>query len=431
MKGMHCFIVMVFYLPLILMGCAGSRRFENVEKKLVHGFADEAFAAVKAEFVNNIANREEIGAACAVYYDGKKVVDVWGGYRDKKRKHPWTEHTMVRSWSTAKGIGALCLGILHSRGLLDYNERIAHYWPSFAKLGKKNITVRQLLSQQAGLCLLSHDGSRKYHINDLKNHDTLSRILEDMQPIWKPGTRYGYHGASEGLFIGELIRRIDPEGRSIGRFFREEIAEPLGVNYYIGLPEDIPDSCLAETVMAGFFVALSQMGKMPPRLRKAVFSGKSIFMRSMKEVKGMKINDRKYLSFEDPGGNGIGEPRAVAVIYNEVLSGGEKIGLSPATIAEFEKPATYPPGQLLDTVMGIIMPTSLGFMKPDSGSAFYTTSKRAYGFFGANGSMGFADPEKKMAFSYCGNYNGYDMSEDEDRVVKVVYDCIKNLEEKK
>jgi CubicO group peptidase (beta-lactamase class C family) len=403
-------------------GCAG-----QVKQIPVHGFVAPGFEIVREEFARNIADRNEPGAACAAYFEGRKVVDLWGGYRDKKKSLPWQEHTLVRSWSSSKGLGAVCLAQLHSQGLLDYDAKISHYWPEFAKNGKENITVRQLLAQQAGLCLLNKADAKRYSVEQLKDHDTLSKVLENIVPIWEPGTKYGYHGASEGPLIAELLRRIDPKHRSIGTYFQQEIAQPLRIRYYIGLPESVPDSLLAATLVANPMVALLHMNYMPWGLRKAVFNPRSIFMRSMMEVKGIDLNSRKYMAFEDPGGNGFGEPRGMAAVYDEMLTGGKKIGVSRLTLDLIEKPAVYPPGGKVDAVLGIVMPTSLGFMKPDSGSAFYTSSPRAYGFFGANGSMGFADPDAGIAFAYGGNYHAYHMSLHEDLVVKALYAAAENV----
>lgn len=395
----------------------------------VHGYVAPGFEAVAEEFGLNLNKRGEIGAACTIYYNGEKVVDIWGGYRNKEKKEPWKEDTIVGCWSASKGVGAACLALLHSRNLLDYDQRISHYWPAFSKHGKGSITVRQLLSQQAGLCLFNREDLPLLSVSNLKKEEFLSHALENIIPLWEPGTKYGYHGASEGLLIAELVRRIDPQHRNIGRFFQEEIARPLSLQYWIGLPEDIDGKRLAKMYMASPLTAIRNMKYLPPGARKSIFDKNSIFMRSMTEIKGIDLNDRKYLSFEDPDGNGIGEARALAALYNEFLTGGKRIGLSAKTISLIEEPAAFPESGPIDLVMGIEMPTSLGFMKVTSGSAPFASSSRGYGFIGANGTIGFADPDMKIAFAYAGNYNAFHLSYHEDHVLTALRKAINKLPE--
>jgi CubicO group peptidase (beta-lactamase class C family) len=413
---------------LILVACSSPANLAHSNREIVHGFAAPGFELVRDEFKRNLTKRNEIGAACAVYYKNQKVVDIWGGIRDKKRHVPWEEHTLVSGWSSSKGPGAMCLAKLHAQGYLDYDKQIAAYWPEFAKRGKENIIIRQLLSQQAGLCLLNPEDAGKYSFEQLKNHDTLSKVLENILPIWKPGEQYGYHGGSEGLYEAELVRRIDPAHRSIGRFFQEEIAKPLNVEYYIGLPESLDQSRIAHMYMANPLVAISHLGDMPPGVRKAVFNSKSVFMRSMTEIKGIDLNNRKYLAFEDPDGNGTGEARALAALYNDLINGGTATGIRQETIDLLEGAPIYPHGNKIDCVMGIPMPTVLGFIKPETGGAQFAKSQRGFGFIGANGAMGCADPDRQLSFAYLTNYNAFRMSKNGDLVLKAVWQCIDKID---
>jgi len=412
---------------LIVNNCSDPSLLGRETRKTVYGHVSPGFEAVRDEFEKNFTHRKEIGAACAVYYQNEKVVDIWGGYRDKKKKIKWEENTVVSGWSSSKGVGAVCLAKLHSMGLLDYDARISEYWPGFSKHNKGNITIRQLLSQQAGLCLFNPEDAGRYSIEQLKNHDTLSRILENIVPLWEPGTRYGYHGGSEGLLMMELVRRIDPSHRTIGKFFREEIAIPLKINYYLGLPESIPDDRVAFMHVSSPVSALFHLKENPPGIRKAIFNPRSIFMKSMTEIKGIDLNDRKYLSFEDPDGNGIGEARALAAIYNDLVNGGERLNIKKETIEQFEAPPSYPPGGKTDCVMGIPMPTVSGFMKSETGGAHFTASQRGYGFIGANGAIGCADPDYQLAFAYMSNHMGYHMSKHEDIVLYTTWRCIDSI----
>ncbi len=210
----------------------------------VEGTVSSRFAAVRDVFADNFTQRRELGGACCAYLHGEKVVDLWGGVRNQQTGEPWERDTMVIVYSATKGLAAMTLAIAHSRGWLDYEERVAAYWPEFAQQGKERITVRQLLAHQAGLYVLDEPLDRSL-VADL---DRLAVVLARQKPAWEPGTRQAYHGITLGFYESELLRRIDPGHRSLGQFFQDEIASPLGLDVYIRLPEDIPNARLATMV---------------------------------------------------------------------------------------------------------------------------------------------------------------------------------------
>ena len=191
--------------------------------------------------LENFARRGELGGACCAYHHGEKVVDLWGGIRNKQTGEPWERDTMVVVHSATKGLAAMTLALAHSRGWLDYEERVATYWPEFAQQGKETITVRQLLAHQAGLFAFDEPVDRSV-VADL---DRLAVVLARQKPAWEPGTRQAYHALTLGFYEGELMRRVDPRHRSLGQFFQDEIASPLGEDVYIRLPEEIPNARLA------------------------------------------------------------------------------------------------------------------------------------------------------------------------------------------
>ena len=207
----------------------------------VQGYVSRGFEAVREAFVENFARRRELGGACCAYHRGEKVVDLWGGIRNKQTGEPWERDTMVIVYSATKGLAAMTMALAHSRGWLDYEERVCRYWPEFAQQGKEQITVRQLLSHQAGLYALDEPLDRRL-VADL---DRLAVMLARQKPAWAPGTRQAYHAITLGFYEGELLRRIDPQHRSLGQFFQDEFASPLGLDVYIRLPESIPKSRLA------------------------------------------------------------------------------------------------------------------------------------------------------------------------------------------
>ena len=207
----------------------------------VEGQVHRGFETVREAFADNFTHRRELGGACCAYHRGEKVVDLWGGVRNKQTGEPWEEDTMVIVYSATKGLAAMTLAIAHSRGWLDYDERVAHYWPEFAQNGKDAVTVRQLLAHQAGLFALDEPIDRSL----VADVDRLAVVLARQRPAWEPGTRQAYHAITLGFYQSELLRRIDPRHRTLGQFFQDEIATPLGLDVYIRLPETIPDSRLA------------------------------------------------------------------------------------------------------------------------------------------------------------------------------------------
>ena len=214
---------------------------DTVQRTAIHGYAHKGFEAVREAFAENFSRRKELGAACCIYCQGEKVVDLWGGVRDKASGAPWEEDTMIVVFSATKGLAAMTLAVAHSRGWLDYEERVCTYWPEFAQAGKDAITVRQLLAHQAGLFAFDARVDKSV-VADL---DRLATIMAAEKPAWEPGTKQAYHAISLGFYEGELLRRIDPQHRSLGQFFQDEIATPLGLDVYIRLPETIPNSRLA------------------------------------------------------------------------------------------------------------------------------------------------------------------------------------------
>jgi CubicO group peptidase (beta-lactamase class C family) len=201
----------------------------------VEGFVSSGFEPVRDAFAANFTRRGERGGACAAFVHGRKVVDLWGGVRNVQTSEPWQQDTMVLLYSATKGLAAMTLAIAHSRGWLDYEERVCTYWPEFAQQGKDRITVRQLLAHQAGLFALEEPVDRDL-VADL---DRLAVVLARQKPAWEPGTRQAYHALSLGFYENELLRRVDPQHRSLGQFFQDEIASPLGLDVYIRLPEEV------------------------------------------------------------------------------------------------------------------------------------------------------------------------------------------------
>jgi CubicO group peptidase (beta-lactamase class C family) len=228
------------------------------------------------------------------------------GIRNKATGEPWEEDTMVLVHSTTKGLSAMALALLHSRSLLDYEERVSTYWPEFTQQGKEKVTVRQLLGHQAGLAVLDAPVDRAI-VADL---DRLAAVIAAQKPAWEPGTRQGYHFITLGFYEGELLRRVDPRHRSLGQFFQDEIAAPLGLDFYICLPEDIPNSQLATFYRASM---VEMIIKSKPGIALAMFNPGSLARRSMFKNPGVALPfDPPHIysrNLEVPSQGGVGTPR--------------------------------------------------------------------------------------------------------------------------
>jgi len=198
----------------------------------IGGTTDPRFAGVREVFRQNFADHGELGAAVTVRVDGHTVVDLWGGYTDKRTRAPWTPDTLTMIFSSTKGATALCAHVLAGRGALDLDAPVCRYWPELAAAGKDRITVRMLLNHQAGLPAIE----RALPPDAIYDPGALTAALAEQAPSWEPGTEHGYHAMTFGWLVGEVVRRVS--GRTVGRFFHEEIAGPLGLDFWIGLPED-------------------------------------------------------------------------------------------------------------------------------------------------------------------------------------------------
>lgn len=176
----------------------------------ISGYASPGFEAVKEAFLENFERRGELGAACCVYHREEKVVDLWGGIRNKTTGEPWEENTLVIVYSSTKGMAGLAMALAHSRGLYDYDVTVSTYWPEFAQAGKEKITVRQLLSHQAGLFALD----QRLDVELIRDPDRLAAVLARQKPAWAPGQKQAYHGITLGFYESELLRRVDPAHRT-------------------------------------------------------------------------------------------------------------------------------------------------------------------------------------------------------------------------
>lgn len=387
----------------------------------VHGNVAPGFEAVRNEFARNFTDRGELGAACTIYYRGEKVVDLWGGYRDPEKRRAWQEDTMVLVFSSTKGLAGLTMALAHSRGLFEYNAPIASYWPEFAQNGKEHITVRQLLAHEAGLSGIEQPLPPAV----LANPDELAAILARAKPAWEPGTRHGYHAFTLGWYESEIIRRTDPQQRTLGRFFHDELARPLRLEFYIGVPQNVDVERIATVTEPPI---LQKLWGMPRGMMLGALTPGSLTLRTA--IPGMRsnlvLNTPAYRSVEIPSAGGIGQASSIARAYSVFATGGQELGIKPETLSELQAPAQPPtPGGWRDVILHVDMAWSLGFLKSFSGYRF-GSSDAAYGAPGSGGSFGFADPAAQVGYAYVTNKQGAGMLDDprEKALRDAFYRCI-------
>jgi CubicO group peptidase (beta-lactamase class C family) len=354
---------------------------------------------LREAFVENFERRGEVGAACCVYHHGEKVVDLWGGLRNRATGEPWEEGTMALVYSATKGMAGLAMALAHSRGLLDYDERVSTYWPEFAQQGKDEITVRQLLSHQAGLFVLDERPVRGL----VADPDRLAALLARQKPAWPAGARQAYHGITLGFYESELLRRVDPGRRTLGRYFQEELATPLGLDFYIRLPAEIPDSRLAPLYRPSMAAMLVHM---PLALSLAGMNPRSRFRRCLEgsELPEEEAEHVYARELEVPAGGGVGTARAMARAYGVFATGGRELGLREETLRQLMAPPVPPARGFRDACLKVDIRFSLGFAKPSPRNAFAHPS--AFGSPGTGGSLGFADPHAQIGYAYVPNQMG-------------------------
>lgn len=401
----------------------------KASSQLIQGCIAPGFEEVRNEFRRNFSERGELGAACTVYYKGEKVVDLWGGYRDEKTKALWEENTLVPVFSTTKGVASMAVAYAHSNDLIDYDALVADYWPEFGQNGKEKVTVRQLLSHQAGLCAIDEP----LDLEKMGDPERVAEAIAKQKPAWGPGAKHGYHSFSLGWYESELIRRVDPQKRTIGRYFHEEIAVPLELDFYIGLPRNFPRTRIATIKGYRPWQALFNLNKVPWAFLRGMFNPRSIAARTFANPAYLwgnfdNYNNPRFQAIEVPSANGIGEVRSIAKAYSEFATGGNTLGLRADTLNALRQPATPPCDGLLDQVLGLDTVYSMGYLKPNPSYSF-GSSEKAFGTPGAGGSFGFADPGLQVGFAYAPNKIGFYLWNDprEEALREATYRCLKKL----
>jgi len=351
----------------------------------VQGECAARFGAVREAFAKSFAAGREVGASFAATLDGELVVDLWGGHADAARTRPWQRDTIVNVFSTTKAMAALCLHQLADRGKLDLAAPVARYWPEFAQGGKAALPVHLLLSHRAGLAALR----APLPTEALYDWGRMTSALAAETPWWEPGSRSGYHAMTYGFLVGEVLRRID--GRTLGAFFRDEVAKPQGADFWIGLPAS-EDARVAELVppSAEAVAAAGAAAQPAPGSLLAQVMGNPLLAPAT-------ANQLAWRRAEIPAANGHGNARSVARVMAALANGGGGL-LSAAALARATEEQCF--GE--DLVLGVPMRWGQGFMLA-SDALPLGPSRRAFGHGGWGGSLGIADPDARVSWAYVMN----------------------------
>ena len=345
-------------------------------------------------FEENFARLGELGAAISIWHNGQKLLELQGGFRDARRDQKWTADTLVLIWSATKGLGSACLLHVLQENAIDFDRRVAEFWPEFGQAGKSEVTISQLLSHQAGLVALDEKV-------DVTDYDGVIRALEKQMPLWMPGRAHGYHARTFGFLLDELVRRIAHE--SLGNYWRKTFAEPLGLDIWIGLPD------AQNHRVATVYAAKAGAGTpRPPEFYRDLLSPGTLVRRAftspagLHAVSGMNASSIRSLSIVSFGG--IGNASSLGKFYAMLANRGEMDGtrfFSAKTIGWMT--TTLASG--MDRIFQIPTAFSAGFMKdpPDTPRRIFGPSNLAFGHPGAGGSHAFADPENNLAFAYVMN----------------------------
>lgn len=348
----------------------------------IHGRCDPRFDRVRQEFERHFATGEDVGASLCLMLEGEAVVDLWAGTADVSTGAPWEQDTVAMVFSCTKGATALCAHILISRGLLDPDTPVAWYWPEFARAGKKDIPVRMLLNHQAGLPALRH----RLPEDAFCDWDYMTGALAGEEPFWEPGTRVGYHWYTFGWLVGELVRRVS--GMSVGQFFAREVAEPLGLDFWIGLPEEVEHR-----------VAPVLMLDRPSDVDPASIPG-LVWHNDGGFLDPGRCDTRVVHAAEIPAINGITNARGLAGMYAPLACGTGLVGPDDRARMAAVSSATEK-----DATLGGRFRYTLGFQKFGPGNPL-ALPETGFGHAGMGGSVGFADPGARLSFGYVMNKLG-------------------------
>lgn len=389
----------------------------------VEGYTAKGFEAVREVFQRNLDSGADVGAGFACYRSGELVVDLWGGVADVDTGRPWSEDTLALVYSTTKGATAVCANQLLQDGKLELRAPVADYWPEFAAAGKERMPFEYLLTHQAGLPYVD----AKLTLDELLAWDPIVEALAAQAPLWEPGSQHGYHAVTYGYLVGEVVRRIT--GQSLGSYFKASVAEPLGLDFHIGLPEALEPRVamlignlgapaggastggsstgegthggVAEQLDAEVLKSFNELIGPDSLLGKALgVNGAFARIGGVGQMPGGNVfNTRKVHAAEIPAANGICDARSLAKMYAACI--GEVDGVRLLTEAQMRDAATQRTSGPNVVLLNMDLQFGLGFFVPSS--MMQVGGEHSFGHAGAGGSLGWADPDAELAFGYVMN----------------------------
>ena len=361
--------------------------------------AEELRERIAPLLQENFQRFGELGAALSIWQNGEPLLDLHGGFRDTKREHPWTDDTIVLVWSATKGIGSACLLHALQENRIKIDRRVSEFWPEFGRSGKMDVTIAQMVSHSAGLCALDENV-------EVTEYDAVIHALERQTPLWRPGSTHGYHARTFGFLIDELVRRV--ARTSISKYWRTIFAEPLSLDFWIGLPEELNSRCATiYPAKAGILAEPKNRPSgsdfyhdlvTPGTLQRKTFTS-PYGLNAVSAMNKPENRAREFVSF-----GGIGSASALAKFYAMLANGNQidgrkffandTLNLMTTTISDGP-----------DRVFEIPTAFSAGLMKDATKTErkLFGPSTYAFGHPGAGGSHAFADPENRIGFAYVMN----------------------------
>jgi CubicO group peptidase (beta-lactamase class C family) len=356
----------------------------------LNGYCERRFQRVLEAFIENYRTEDEVGSAVSVVVDGRCVIDLWGGWRDAARQREWQHDTIVCMMSVSKGITGLAFSLLVDRGLVDVNKPVATYWPEFASNGKEQLPVRFVLDHRAGLPIIADP----LWPGAIYDHQAICKALAAQAPLWEPGTVAAYHIHTQGYLLAEIMHRVT--GKSVGEFLRDEIAVPLGADFMIGGLSKHDQARCAEVM---------------PNMQARLFAAREAetetlrskaFVQNPAEPWPVTLNSQIWRESEIASGNGHGNARGVARIYGAFARGGELGGVRLTTPTSIEAMITEQ-HNITELMQDRPYHQALGVLLNTPQAVYMGPNPRAFGHHGIGGSLGFADPDQRIGFSFAVN----------------------------
>lgn len=358
----------------------------------LQGHYEPAYRAVADAFVENFTVEDEVGAAVSIVRDGKKVVDLWGGWRNSAMNAPWEEHTTVCMMSVAKGITAICFNMLIDRGLVHPHDPVIKYWPEYGKNGKAKTLVKHFLDHTAAVPVLT---TNKLWPGAMFDREAMIHALEEQEPLWEIGTKAAYHVHHQGFLLGEIMRRIT--GMTVGPFLRTEITDKLNTEYWIGRMSATEQATVAEVMPnmgARLFAAKDHEDQ--TSLRSLAFKQNPL------EPWATTMNSAIWRTCEIASGSGHGNARGVAKVYGALGMGGTLDGVKLISKQGIENMITEQHNQT-EGFQERPYHQALGILLNTPEAVYMGPNMRSFGHHGLGGSIGFCDPDARIGFAYCCN----------------------------